>query len=111
MYPEIIGRKGADEFTAHFSLVQSECWDALLTHCITFDPLANLGFQVPASLAGFHCEQISIASQDIPCVFVISTYHGHDMEENTCAVKIEPKNDMEYSEYNLHQDAKLIMEV
>nr|CAD7403701.1 unnamed protein product [Timema cristinae] len=49
-----------DQFTAHFSLVQSECRDALLTHWISLDPLANLGFQVPASLAGFYCEQISI---------------------------------------------------
>nr|CAD7403147.1 unnamed protein product [Timema cristinae] len=39
---------------AHFSLVQSECRDALLTHWLSLDPLANLGFQVPASLAGFY---------------------------------------------------------
>nr|CAD7432849.1 unnamed protein product [Timema monikensis] len=52
-------------FMAHFSLVQSECRDALLTHWISLDPLANLGFQVPASLAGFYCEQISIDSNSI----------------------------------------------
>nr|CAD7405810.1 unnamed protein product [Timema poppensis] len=32
----------------------------LLTHWISLDPLASIGFQVPASLAGFYCEQISI---------------------------------------------------
>nr|CAD7431083.1 unnamed protein product [Timema monikensis] len=41
-------------------LVHSECRVALLTHWISLDPLANLEFQVPASLAGFYCEQISI---------------------------------------------------
>nr|CAD7394772.1 unnamed protein product [Timema cristinae] len=40
--------------------LQSECRVALLTHWISLDPLANLGVQVPASLAGFYCEQISI---------------------------------------------------
>nr|CAD7399918.1 unnamed protein product [Timema cristinae] len=50
-------------FTAHFSLVQSECRDALLTHCISLDPLANLGFQAPANLAGFYCEQISCSTE------------------------------------------------
>nr|CAD7403523.1 unnamed protein product [Timema cristinae] len=48
------------KFLVHFTLVQSECRVALLTHCISLDPLASLGFQVPASLAGFYCEQISI---------------------------------------------------
>nr|CAD7425824.1 unnamed protein product [Timema monikensis] len=43
-------------------IVQSECRVALLTHWISLDPLANLGFQVPTSLAGFYCEQISITS-------------------------------------------------
>nr|CAD7405354.1 unnamed protein product [Timema poppensis] len=33
----------------------------LLTHWISLDPLANIGFQAPASLAGFYCEQISIS--------------------------------------------------
>nr|CAD7407067.1 unnamed protein product [Timema cristinae] len=47
-------------FLVHFTLVQSECRVALLTHWISLDPLANLGVQVPASLAGFYCEQISI---------------------------------------------------
>nr|CAD7434786.1 unnamed protein product [Timema monikensis] len=47
-------------FSVHFTLVQSECRVALLTHWISLDPLANLGVQVPASLAGFYCEQISI---------------------------------------------------
>nr|CAD7398458.1 unnamed protein product [Timema cristinae] len=44
--------------------LQSECRVALLTHWISLDPLANLGVQVPASLAGFYCEQISIEQQD-----------------------------------------------
>nr|CAD7400414.1 unnamed protein product [Timema cristinae] len=48
------------QFSVHFTLVQSECRVALLTHWISLDPLANLGVQVPASLAGFYCEQISI---------------------------------------------------
>nr|CAD7399154.1 unnamed protein product [Timema cristinae] len=43
--------------------LQSECRVALLTHWISLDPLANLGFQVPASLAGFYCEQISIVGE------------------------------------------------
>nr|CAD7575334.1 unnamed protein product [Timema californicum] len=30
----------------------------LLTHWISRDPLASIGFQVPASLAGFYCEQV-----------------------------------------------------
>nr|CAD7428624.1 unnamed protein product [Timema monikensis] len=47
-------------FSVHFTLVQSECRVALLTHWISLDPLANLGVQVLASLAGFYCEQISI---------------------------------------------------
>nr|CAD7256268.1 unnamed protein product [Timema shepardi] len=34
----------------------------LLTHWISLDPLASIGFQVPASLAGFYCEQISIVT-------------------------------------------------
>nr|CAD7413867.1 unnamed protein product [Timema cristinae] len=51
-YPD---KQNQDQFTAHFSLVQSECRDALLTHWISLDPLANLGVQVPASLAGFYC--------------------------------------------------------
>nr|CAD7397370.1 unnamed protein product [Timema cristinae] len=37
---------------------------ALLTHWISLDPLANLGVQVPASLAGFYCEQISIQARE-----------------------------------------------
>nr|CAD7424433.1 unnamed protein product [Timema monikensis] len=48
------------QFSVHFTLVQSESRVALLTHWISLDPLANLGVQVPASLAGFYCEQISI---------------------------------------------------
>nr|CAD7431226.1 unnamed protein product [Timema monikensis] len=51
-------------FSVHFTLVQSECRVALLTHWISLDPLANLGVQVPASLAGFYCEQISIPATD-----------------------------------------------
>nr|CAD7425673.1 unnamed protein product [Timema monikensis] len=47
-------------FLVHFSLVQSECRVALLTHWISLFPLASLGVHVPASLAGFYCEQISI---------------------------------------------------
>nr|CAD7401975.1 unnamed protein product [Timema cristinae] len=43
--------------------LQSECRVALLTHWISLDPLASLGFQVPASLAGFYCEQISIENE------------------------------------------------
>nr|CAD7392680.1 unnamed protein product [Timema cristinae] len=50
-------------FSVHFTLVQSECRVALLTHWISLDPLANLGVQVPASLAGFYCEQISIGGE------------------------------------------------
>nr|CAD7430073.1 unnamed protein product [Timema monikensis] len=49
-------------FLVHFTLVQSECRVALLTHWISLDPLASLGFQVPASLAGYYCEQIRITS-------------------------------------------------
>nr|CAD7429577.1 unnamed protein product [Timema monikensis] len=48
------------KFSVHFTLVQSECLVALLTHWISFDPLASLGVQVPARLAGFYCEHISI---------------------------------------------------
>nr|CAD7402480.1 unnamed protein product [Timema cristinae] len=53
---------GSINFLVHFTLVQSECRVALLTHWISLDPLASLGFQVPASLAGFYCEQIRITS-------------------------------------------------
>nr|CAD7393954.1 unnamed protein product [Timema cristinae] len=51
------------DFLVHFTLVQSECRVALLTHWISLFPLASLGVQVPASLAGFYCEQISIPTR------------------------------------------------
>nr|CAD7409339.1 unnamed protein product [Timema cristinae] len=66
------------QFSVHFTLVQSECRVALLTHWISLDPLANLGVQVPASLAGFYCEQISILANAL--VVLSSTAEDGELE-------------------------------
>nr|CAD7424649.1 unnamed protein product [Timema monikensis] len=71
--------QSASGFSVHFTLVQSECRVALLTHWISLDPLANLGVQVPASLAGFYCEQISIVYEmehveTVPCTLLVTSH-------------------------------------